>query len=147
MRYRNSFSLQRGMKLTDLHPHQNQGEITGWEQWAGSAIAEELSYRIRTWKVELCGQECVAGILPLVRHIFFPVGILLVTQILCSTGQKAGYSLKNSCLLPFINFFPLKSGSTHAMLAGFFSFHLFYSIGEGSCLYQAYSINLQFIEI
>lgn len=65
-------------------------------------------------------QECVAGILPLVRHIFFPVGILLVTQVLCSTGQKARYSLRNSCLLPFINFFPLKSDSTYAVLDGFF---------------------------
>lgn len=66
--------------------------------------------------MELCGP----GILPLARNIFFPVGFLLVTQVLCSSGQKARYSSKYSCLFPFINFFTLKSHSTYAVLAAFF---------------------------
>lgn len=73
-------------------------------------------------------QEYVAGILPLARHVFSPVGILL-TQVLCSPGQKAGYSIKNSNLLPFINFFKFSLNFRQHIYSASWIFFLFiYSI-------------------
>lgn len=71
-------------------------------------------------------QEHEAGILRSARPIFFPVGILVITQVLSSTripvGQKEGYSIENSSFSPFLCFFPLKSGSTYVVLSGVFLF-------------------------
>lgn len=70
-------------------------------------------------------KERAAKILPSARLIcFFPVGILVITQIFYSTliaaGQKAEYSIKNSSLPPFLYLLSLASGSIHAVLAGLF---------------------------
>lgn len=73
-RYRNSYSLQRGMKFSGLHSHQNQSEIRGWGHWSGSAIEEELSYRVRTCTVDLCGSGICGRNPPFGQTRIFPCG-------------------------------------------------------------------------
>lgn len=132
VRCKNSYSLQRGMKFIVLHPRQDQNE-TGFTPFTqglgavgrpshrrGAFIQSEDLEGGAVWPRNVWQKCC------LWPDIFLPVGIL-VMQVLCSTGQKAGCSVKNSSLSPFLNFFPLKSGSNYAVLAGFF-----YSIG-GIC--------------
>lgn len=145
VRCKNSYSLQRGMKFIGLHPHQNQNE-TGFTPFTqglgavgrpshrrGAFIQSEDLEGGAVWPRNVWQKCC------LWPDIFLPVGIL-VMQVFCSTGQKAGYSIKNSSLSPFLNFFSFKVRQQPCSASWIFLFHCWHLC---SCLPQALFINLK----